>query len=678
MKRAVKSIFILLAALFVALLILFNVKIAGFEKELVRVNIDSYDSTRLEDTLVLYSSEYDRNEYGYELLISKGTSLVLDTGCKVKISEGTYALSAHGKAAELIKSIEPNDKLEIKNGQAIFTRNIFLYRFNKLMCESNEINKIIEQKQKALCDIDNQGINKANDRLMLKVWELLLQVTFSEIDEEYLDAKFVELGEIINKKYYYTLQNRAVDGRGMWHRPNNTYIDERTLDGVKELAKKAKELGINTLYVETLWNGMTTYKSDFLGIQHPAIAGGSYGEYGEDYLLALISECHKVGIEVHAWVEVLNANFHIYEPQAYLKEEWVCNNSEDGDAKPLLDPSNPEVVDFLLSLIEEMLDRYDLDGISYDYIRYSGEYGGICEGSVKRFSEEYGYNGESLIDDLLIDSALRKSWSDFRTKNITSLVKRMSDFIRDKNKNIVISASPYGYIDYAKRIFMQDIDTWLKYGYLDVVLPMIYTENKELLKSNAENFVAYSDRVLQYTGIAPLYYGATIRVNQELIDTVYSLGISGSALFSSNSYILPESEEWQSLLAVMSGTTHKGSAVSPTADPSEILTAFKAQLEDRYTRLYKSKMTESERQITEGFIGADHTLLSLEDVINALTSLSEFKENVSGFENNAVKDRINEDIDYIYDILNAAVSRELIRYGYWDIEKDTHREYPLN
>ena len=441
------------------------------------------------------------------------------------------------------------------------------------------------------------------------------------------------------------------------------------------------------LYVETYWHGMTTYYSDILDIQHPRMASYTYGEYGNDYMLALISECHKVGIEVHAWVELLKAGFNEDTNPPYIEPEWLCRDLE-GNYEGFVDPSNPEVTEFLKLMIGEMINKYDFDGISYDYIRYS-ETGdsagyidsGFSEYSIKSFSEQYGYNNGNLINDLKTDTALREQWHSFKRNSITALVASMSGHIRSIDPEMIISASPYGYIDDARDIYMQDIDAWLRMGYLDVVLPMLYTENVELLTISAADYEKYSQMVLQYTGIAPLYNGASLSTHQELVSAINDLNISGVSLFASQNYITKNPENNQKILRVLSSTTHRGSAVSPTADANEIFSAWRDQLFDRYQRIYSSRMTENERRIIESF--NSDTILHInnpKDLMNILSILETFKEQVSKFGDTAVKDRITEQIDYIYTILDASISRYLIRYGYWDVQASAERPdvYTLN
>ena len=88
-------------------------------------------------------------------------------------------------------------------------------------------------------------------------------------------------------------------------------------------------------------------------------------------------------------------------------------------------------------------------------------------------------------------------------------------------------------------------------------------------------------------------------------------------------------------------------------------------------------MTVSECETLEECVEA----LSIElntprDVCAVLEALRSFEMAVSHFENKAVAERITSQIDYIYNILDASISRHMIRYGYWDTETTPERPDP--
>ncbi len=632
--------------------------------------IDDTNGIRYADSLVLYTENMERNKYGYELLVEKKSGFVVEADFTVEITDGTYALSGHGDAAVFLRQAKVGDLVEIKGNSLVITRNLAKSSLKKIEIYKNEVDKIAEYKADNLYDIDEGAIRDADEKIRKEILSLKIYLYSSAThDEALVEEMLNKILRLIDQKYYLTIETQAVEGRGLWHRPGASGIKEGDLAGVQAFVEQLDKLGINVLYVETFWHGLTTYDSEVLGFQHPKMAKSDYGEYGNDYILALISECHKRGIEVHAWFEVLNAGVVGRAPAPYVKAEWLYKNLEGDSSDNYFDPTNPEVQALLLDLIEEMLEKYDFDGISYDYIRYAetGDYGsyidcGFTENSVSLFKSQYGYCGENLIEDLKNDTSLRADWHKFKQDTITNLVKMMSAHIRSIDPDAIISASPYGYIDEAKAIYMQDIDAWLEAGCLDVVLPMIYTEDATLLTDTAGLYEKYEGSVLQYTGISPLYNGANLRTNQDLTEAVRELGISGVSYFASQNYITRSSEYNDVILDVLSSSTHRGKALTPTGDPNKIFNAWKAQLMDRYQRIYKEKLTENEISIIEKFDDATSVPMeSTADIEEKIDLLLALRAEVQGFECEAAKARICQQIDYICHILSCAAARNTIK-----------------
>ena len=212
-----------------------------------------------------------------------------------------------------------------------------------------------------------------------------------------------------------------------------------------------------------------------------------------------------------------------------------------------------------------------------------------------------------------------------------------------------------------KEIYMQDIINWIENGYIDLLLPMIYTKSENLLVKTASAYIDYSDKILQYTGLAPLYNGDSLRKNQELTVAVKSLGISGTSYFAAKNYIPRNKQYSEKILSVLSSSTHKNKAVSPTAHESIVFSAWKTQLLDRYERLYSSLLTKSDKDIVARFdLDTKTSLDGANDISQILSKLKVFRTNINNLSNTSVKDRITEQIDYIYKILSAT----LTRYGY--------------
>ena len=672
---------IIITIIFLSLIGYFAFKVYSFAEEkkeqiiidVADADLDGTNQVRYQDNLILYDAQFERNEYGYELLVDADGGYVIDKGEMVVLLKDTYILSGHGTAADLLQSIEIGDIVKIIEGRVLFTRDLCNSNLKKLQLRNDEINTLIEQKNQGLYDIDNAKIEELNECISEAKRDFIINFLLSEIDAERIDDKVNAIDSLINEKYYCTIESRAVELRGLWHRPNKSGIRETDLSGVKNFVNRIYELGINTLYVETFWHGMTSYHSDFLGCCHPQVSKYTYGEYGNDYLLALITECHKVGIEVHAWFEALNVTDAYGNFNDYINPEWMVYDLNGDLSDSFIDPSNPEVKNFLLDIISEMLTKYDFDGISYDYIRYSetGDFdgykdGGFSENSINLFSLQYGYQGEDLLNDVLNSEQIRSLWQEFKQNNISSLVKAMSDCVRAIDPEIIISTSPYGHVEHAKSVYMQDVTLWCEEEYVDVILPMIFTDDIDFYVESTEKFIDISANAWVCPGVYSLYNGESLLHTERLLEAISPLTI-GNSIFASQNIISHNPRYADDVRSVLSGSSHEGYAVSPTADVNEVFSAWKKNLCDRYYRIYREKLGQNETEIIEAFFAkTNQSIDDASDIVILQKELENLKFEISGLSNTAVRDRLTEQIDYLYSILDWNISRYLIAI---DIER---------
>jgi len=109
---------------------------------------------------------------------------------------------------------------------------------------------------------------------------------------------------------------------------------------------------------------------------------------GYDPLGYMIEQCHKRGIQVHAWF--VNGSYGSQEVRHVFDKhpDWAV---QDGTGSRLwYDFGKPEVRRFQSDLMIECLRKYDLDGIHFDYIRY-GPQQCYCDYCQQTFARRYGF-----------------------------------------------------------------------------------------------------------------------------------------------------------------------------------------------------------------------------------------------------------------------------------------------
>jgi hypothetical protein len=215
-----------------------------------------------------------------------------------------------------------------------------------------------------------------------------------------------------------------------------------------------------------------------------------------------------------------------------------------------------------------------------------------------------------------------------------------------------------------KMNYMCDWMSWINNGWIDTFRPMAYTGDVDSITTFTERYVdlAHQLSFLQM-GIGPGYEGYPAIVNQLQMKTVMDNGGTGCAIFASqNLYNVPEAEEAMAL------NINRYGKVAPFGDFRTVLKESMTYLGDKMDRIYSSSSDFTEKdnlkQIIERVKGlrienpSDFKLVSDE--------LSVLKAYAGLIQNDVVRARVLEDVNYLVSLLDIKINRTLINYGHWD------------
>jgi len=155
-----------------------------------------------------------------------------------------------------------------------------------------------------------------------------------------------------------------------------------TPEGVDETLDRLESGGFDAVFANVLAYGYAYYESSLLE-KHPDL------EPNFDPLAYLIEGAHERGIEVHAWL-VAGPFAYQDSPAPTLVEhpDWAMVGP-DGRQTWWLNYTRPDVQEFLGDLVVELVTRYEIDGVHYDYLRYPGSEWGFDPYSAELAAEEY-------------------------------------------------------------------------------------------------------------------------------------------------------------------------------------------------------------------------------------------------------------------------------------------------
>ena len=129
----------------------------------------------------------------------------------------------------------------------------------------------------------------------------------------------------------------------------------------------------------------------------------------------------------------------------------------------------PEVQDFVLSLLKEILTNYDVDGIQGDdRLPACPSTGGYDPWTVALYKEQHA-GREPPADHLDAD------WIDWRADLLNQFMARMYRDLKTVRPDAVISVAP-SIFPWSKQQYLQDWPTWVANGWVDEVCPQIYRE----------------------------------------------------------------------------------------------------------------------------------------------------------------------------------------------------------
>lgn len=229
---------------------------------------------------------------------------------------------------------------------------------------------------------------------------------------------------------------------------------EGILKQKKELAAildKLKDAGINTVLFQTRIRGTVVYPSKYEPWDG-CMSGIPGRSPGYDPLLFAVDECHKRGMEIHAWVVTVPAGkWNGYGCKALRAQHagMMMRDKADG----FINPDKPQAAQYIAGICREIAERYDVDGIHLDYIRYP----------------------ENMRLDITRSRA---------RDNITRIVRSVHKMVKDIKPWVKISSSPIGKLNdlsrYSSRGWnafdkgCQDVEAWLREGLMDQIYPMMY------------------------------------------------------------------------------------------------------------------------------------------------------------------------------------------------------------
>jgi hypothetical protein len=230
--------------------------------------------------------------------------------------------------------------------------------------------------------------------------------------------------------------------------------------------------------------------------------------------------------------------------------DWLC-------------PSNPLNRELERESMLEVVAWYDVAGLHFDYIRYPNDTCCYCAGCRARFE---AYRGAPVSNWPLdcYSGALHDEYRDWRALQITQLVQEVHDAAKALKPGIMISAAVFPTYPDCREQVGQDWVSWVEHGYLDLVMPMDYTNSPATFADLVTNQLAYvGGRIPVYPGIGASSPGLSVdQVIVQVLETRAQV-TGGFTIFNLDMTAATEILPW-----LGRGLTDPGATSSATPAPT--------------------------------------------------------------------------------------------------------------
>jgi uncharacterized lipoprotein YddW (UPF0748 family) len=343
---------------------------------------------------------------------------------------------------------------------------------------------------------------------------------------------------------------------------------------IATMVASARSGGFNTLLVQIRGRGDAYFQQ---GLEPRPTSLAAQPAF--DPLATTIARAHEAGLQVHAWInvnlvaganELPAARQHV----VYRHPEWLMVPRALAEDLANVDPRSPEYLgrlaryvrgqsteleglylspvsasaaDYTTSVVRDIAERYAVDGVHFDYIRYPRDdfdYGrdtlrafrgsvSVDLGAVDRRRYDARLTGEPLV----YTQVFPERWRAFRTARLTALLTALRHTVKSIKPAAVVSVAVVPDPQEALTHRLQDWRAWLDGGLVDVICPMAYTTDPAV-------FAAQVAEARQIAGSHPLWAGiGAYRLSSdqivEHVRTARRLGAGGVILFSYDSLTDP-------------------------------------------------------------------------------------------------------------------------------------------
>lgn len=439
-------------------------------------------------------------------------------------------------------------------------------------------------------------------------------------------------------------------GNGIdWPKTTNIEQQKKMLCQIFDVMK-AGNMNVACLQVRSFCDAM--YKSSYEPWSE-SLTGTRGGDPGYDPLAFAIEEAHKRGIELHVWVNPLRVTskgtLDTNDPVWKNAGQWIIKYDNYSFKGQIIDPGYPEARKYVIKVLMEIVNNYDVDGIVMDDYFYA--YGGTKNEDVGSRTgnpailaqTDHNMNGDRL--------------DDWRRANVDSIVCNLYKEIQAVKPWVRFGMGPFGTwsnqsnaayryriklpsgvkaSDSYQTLYCNTVE-WVSKGWVDYINPQLYWSTtsdqpygvlcewwSQEVCENLSSKLPNGQRVHFFPSQAAYQaydqelegYGDGVEEIKRQFDinrANLSSGYTGTVLFNTSAYMkmyniirashfpykaLPPAMDWKSIttIAAPSGFSQKDTILSWSNSPAERYTIYV------YPREVKWEDARNDAQYLKGIV----------------------------------------------------------------------------
>ena len=224
-----------------------------------------------------------------------------------------------------------------------------------------------------------------------------------------------------------------------------------------------RNMGLNTVILHARPYADALYKSELYPTSS-LLTEKAGSKMPFDPLSIAVSEAHKRGLSIHAWINPLRGQttkeLKLVDDK-FVTKKWYNNRKKsdkiwEKEGRWYFNPAYPDVRKLIADGAKEIVKKYDVDGLHFD---------------------DYFYPTTSKKFDKIAKNKFgrKMTLAQFRLSNCNKMVKETYQVIHKQSKTIKFGISPQGSIQNNYNSQYADVKRWCKEGgYVDYISPQIY------------------------------------------------------------------------------------------------------------------------------------------------------------------------------------------------------------